>query len=44
LIRSDLFWRIMKLPEHLRRILIEDVADTIDNRVKTMERLAAKEQ
>jgi len=44
LIRSEVLWRIAKLPENLRRILIEDIAGAIENRVETMERLAAKEQ
>jgi len=38
--RSDFLLRIAALPEQLRQIVLDDIEATIENRIRTMEKLA----
>jgi len=38
--KSTFLLRIAALPEYLRKILLDDIEATIENRISTMEKLA----
>jgi len=41
-ISKKTFFRIAALPMEIRKALLEDIASTIENRVRTMERIVGK--